>query len=226
MSQVKIRVATSFQIKAARALIGWTADDLSRRSAVSLRTIRRAELAERDTSITSANDLAVRHALEDAGVEFIDENGGGSGAACGKRINTKIANKIVSERATNGLAGEYVLGESTIMSNGLGITAVTATMLIAAATGSVHGAIIPLSPKRTSRRDRSEGGLKRASSSQRQSRRCLPTLGGEPAVGSSDIRRLSLNLARSSHDWSLPKRKQPEYAGNYEEMDRDRRFFA
>ncbi len=79
MGQGKKRDLTSFQIKAARALIGWTADDLSRRSAVSLRTIRRAELAERDTSMTSANDLAVRHALEDAGVEFIDENGGGPG---------------------------------------------------------------------------------------------------------------------------------------------------
>jgi hypothetical protein len=79
MGQGKKRQLTSFQIKAARALIGWTADDLSRRSAVSLRTIRRAELAERNTSMTSANDLAVRHALEDAGVEFIDENGGGPG---------------------------------------------------------------------------------------------------------------------------------------------------
>ena len=79
MGQAKKRDLTSFQIKAARALIGWTADDLSSRSAVSLRTIRRAELAERDTSMTSANDLAVRHALEDAGVEFIDENGGGPG---------------------------------------------------------------------------------------------------------------------------------------------------
>jgi hypothetical protein len=53
--------------------------DLSRRSAVSLRTIRRAELAERDTSLTAANDLAIRRALEAAGVEFIDENGGGPG---------------------------------------------------------------------------------------------------------------------------------------------------
>jgi hypothetical protein len=79
MGQAKKGQLFSFQIKAARSLIGWTADDLSRRSAVSLRTIRRAELAERDTSLTSANDLAIRHALEDAGVEFIQENGGGPG---------------------------------------------------------------------------------------------------------------------------------------------------
>ncbi len=42
-------------------------------------TIRRAEGAENETSMTSANDLAVRRALEAAGVEFIDENGGGPG---------------------------------------------------------------------------------------------------------------------------------------------------
>jgi hypothetical protein len=31
------------------------------------------------TSLTAANDLAIRRALEAAGVEFIAENGGGSG---------------------------------------------------------------------------------------------------------------------------------------------------
>ena len=42
-------------------------------------TIRRAELTEDETSITVANDSAVRRALEAAGVEFIDENGEGPG---------------------------------------------------------------------------------------------------------------------------------------------------
>ena len=79
---------TSPQIRAARALIRWTAEDLSRQSAVSLRTIRRAELAERDTSMTAANDLAIRRALEAAGVEFIDENGGGLGVRLKKRTRT------------------------------------------------------------------------------------------------------------------------------------------
>src|SRR5262249_16893134 len=61
---------TNSQIRAARALLGWTANELSRQSAVSLRTIQRAELQE--TSMTAANDLAVRRSLEAAGVEFID----------------------------------------------------------------------------------------------------------------------------------------------------------
>jgi hypothetical protein len=79
MGQDKKRALTSSQIRAARALVRWTAEDLSRQSAVSLRTIRRAELAERYTSMTAPNDLAVRRSLEAAGVEFIDEDGGGPG---------------------------------------------------------------------------------------------------------------------------------------------------
>ena len=53
--------------------------DLARQSSLSVATIRRAELTDDETSMTAANDLAVRRALEAAGVEFIDENGGGPG---------------------------------------------------------------------------------------------------------------------------------------------------
>src|SRR6516162_11354681 len=87
--QQKKKPLTSAQIRAARALIRWTAEDLSRQSAVSLRTIRRAELAQRETSMTMPNDLAVRRALETAGVEFIDENGGGLGVRLRKRQGKK-----------------------------------------------------------------------------------------------------------------------------------------
>jgi hypothetical protein len=45
----------------------------------SVATIRRAELAEDKTSMTAANDLAVRRAFEAVGVEFIDGSGGGPG---------------------------------------------------------------------------------------------------------------------------------------------------
>ena len=70
---------TSDQIRAARALVRWSAEDLARTSVVGVTTIRRAELTETQTSLTAANDLAIRRALEAAGVEFIDENGGGAG---------------------------------------------------------------------------------------------------------------------------------------------------
>jgi hypothetical protein len=70
---------TSGQIRAARAFLRWRAEDLARESAVGVATIRRAELADSETSMTAPNDLSVRRALEAAGVEFIDENGGGPG---------------------------------------------------------------------------------------------------------------------------------------------------
>ena len=89
MSQELKRPLTSGQLRAARALLRWSAEDLSRRSSVSLRTIRRAELAEQDPTMTTANKLAVRRALEDAGIEFIDENGGGPGVRLRKRSQGK-----------------------------------------------------------------------------------------------------------------------------------------
>jgi hypothetical protein len=77
--KVNMKPLTSAQIRAARALLRWTAEDLARSSALSVATIRRAELTEEATLMTTANDLAVRRALEVAGVEFIDANGGGPG---------------------------------------------------------------------------------------------------------------------------------------------------
>ena len=70
---------TSAQIRAARGLLRWSAEDLAAQTLLSVATIRRAELTEGETSMTATNDLAVRRALENAGVEFIDGNGGGPG---------------------------------------------------------------------------------------------------------------------------------------------------
>ena len=70
---------TSAQIRAARALIRWSAEHLARESMLGVTTIRRAELTQHETSLTSANDRAIRQTLEAAGVEFIDANGGGPG---------------------------------------------------------------------------------------------------------------------------------------------------
>lgn len=76
---------SSAQIRAARALVRWSANDLAQASAVGVTTIRRAELRESETAMTAANDHAVRRALETAGVEFIDENGGGPGVRLRER---------------------------------------------------------------------------------------------------------------------------------------------
>jgi transcriptional regulator with XRE-family HTH domain len=76
---------TSAQIRAARALIRWSAEDLAKETTLSVTTIRRAELKDSETSLTNANDRAIRHALESAGVDFIDENGDGPGVRLRKR---------------------------------------------------------------------------------------------------------------------------------------------
>jgi hypothetical protein len=90
---MKSRPLTSAQIRAARALLRWSAEDLARASALGITTIRRAELTENATSLTAANDLAVRRALEGAGVEFIDENGGGPGVRLRQRHQPKTPKK-------------------------------------------------------------------------------------------------------------------------------------
>ena len=86
---MKTRPLSSAQIRAGRALLRWTAEDLARASALGVNTIRRAEIAERQTSLTAANDLAVRRALEAAGVEFIDGNGSGPGVRLRKGTERK-----------------------------------------------------------------------------------------------------------------------------------------
>jgi hypothetical protein len=58
---------------------------LAQYSSLGVNTIRRAEAADDATSLTTANDLAIRRALESAGVEFIDENGGGPGLRLKKK---------------------------------------------------------------------------------------------------------------------------------------------
>jgi hypothetical protein len=68
------------QIRAARALLHWAAVDLVRQSGVSLATIQRAEAVDGKTAMTLANASAVRRVFEAAGIEFIEENGGGPGA--------------------------------------------------------------------------------------------------------------------------------------------------
>jgi ribosome-binding protein aMBF1 (putative translation factor) len=90
MSRIKSPSSlTSAQIRAARGLVRWSAEDLAKKARLGLATIRRDEQSEMETSLTAANDLAVRRALEAAGVEFIDENGGGPGVRLHKPAHQK-----------------------------------------------------------------------------------------------------------------------------------------
>jgi transcriptional regulator with XRE-family HTH domain len=80
---------SSAQLRAARALLRWSALDLAKASKVGVATIRRVEIIDGDIPVTPANELAIRRALEAAGVEFIDENGGGPGV----RLRTSAKEK-------------------------------------------------------------------------------------------------------------------------------------
>lgn len=71
------------QIKAARALLGLTQNDLATATGLSVQTIKRMETAGTLRS-TVSNVLAIQNALENAGVVFIPENGGGTGVRLAK----------------------------------------------------------------------------------------------------------------------------------------------
>ena len=86
---MKLPRISSAQIRAARALLKWSAQDLASASALGVNTIRRAEVAEAEIALTAANSLAVRNALETAGIEFIEENGGGPGVRSKKSAKGK-----------------------------------------------------------------------------------------------------------------------------------------
>ncbi|MGA1860339.1 helix-turn-helix domain-containing protein [Azospirillum sp. 11R-A] len=65
------------QLRAARALIGWTREALAEAAGTTTRTLARLEGGE--TEARSSTARAIRRALEAAGVIFIDENGEGPG---------------------------------------------------------------------------------------------------------------------------------------------------
>ena len=65
-------IITPEQIRAARALLRMEQDELARRAQVSVATVRRLEAAEGQSRVAPATLDEVRHALEDAGAEFIE----------------------------------------------------------------------------------------------------------------------------------------------------------
>ena len=70
---------TSEQVRAARALLRIEQTDLAERSGVSLPTIKRLEAKPGRLSAYGLTVSAIRRALEEAGVIFVEENGDGAG---------------------------------------------------------------------------------------------------------------------------------------------------
>lgn len=66
-------VLTPQQLRAARALVGWSREDLAKKAGISPATVRGFELLAADSKHSTI--LRMRRALEIAGVEFIDDDG-------------------------------------------------------------------------------------------------------------------------------------------------------
>ncbi len=78
---------TASQCRAARALLDWSQQHLAGQSRVGIVTIRQLEAGAHEPR--PATLQVVRQALEKAGVEFIDENGGGPGVRLRKPSRQK-----------------------------------------------------------------------------------------------------------------------------------------
>lgn len=77
------------QIKAARALARLDQAELAKRAGLSAPTIKRLEQARGPISANTKTEMQIRTAFADAGVDFIDQNGGGAGV----RLKTPEAKK-------------------------------------------------------------------------------------------------------------------------------------
>lgn len=82
----RAQILDRLQSKAARALLGWSQERLAEQAGVSQTTVASFEAG---LSVpVKQNLLAIRRALEEAGVDIIDENGGGLGARLRKPVQS------------------------------------------------------------------------------------------------------------------------------------------
>jgi hypothetical protein len=78
-----LRLLTGGQMRAARALLRWTAQDLADHTRLGVATIRRAEARDGPVSVTQANAETIIRILEAAGIELLN------GSAPGARLHKK-----------------------------------------------------------------------------------------------------------------------------------------
>lgn len=76
------------QIRAARALLGWSQDDLARAATIGVATLRRLEGAKGKIRGTAETIWKIQMALEQGGVEFIE---GDDTKGPGVRLKTPLA---------------------------------------------------------------------------------------------------------------------------------------
>ena len=71
-------MVTVEQLRAARGLLGWSQSQLAARAGLSLPTVKRLE-AGFGPRVSDEARGKMQRAIEAAGIEFLDENGGGLG---------------------------------------------------------------------------------------------------------------------------------------------------
>jgi transcriptional regulator with XRE-family HTH domain len=76
------------QLRAARALLGWSQTDLARHAGLSVPTVKRLE-GGFGPNVSDEARVKMQKTLERAGINFIDENGGGPGVRLSKRQRAK-----------------------------------------------------------------------------------------------------------------------------------------
>ncbi len=76
----------AIQVKMARAAVGWGVRELAKKAGVAANTVTRIENGA-DAKQSTMDRL--QQALESAGIEFIDENGGGPGVRLRKQRQRK-----------------------------------------------------------------------------------------------------------------------------------------
>jgi len=79
LTRVPVQNVSNRQIKAARALIGWSQEHLTAASGVSLPTVKRLESADGLLGGRPGTRDRLIAALASAGIVFIDEDGQGAG---------------------------------------------------------------------------------------------------------------------------------------------------
>jgi transcriptional regulator with XRE-family HTH domain len=80
-------MVTPGQCRAARGLLGWNQQELARNARVGIVTVHQLETGVSQPRRATLD--VIRRAFELAGVEFIDENGGGPGVRLRKRQRKK-----------------------------------------------------------------------------------------------------------------------------------------
>jgi transcriptional regulator with XRE-family HTH domain len=78
---------TPEQCRAARALLGWSQQDLANQARVGIVTVNQLENGLSQPRPATLD--VIQRALEAAGVEFIDENGGGPGVRFRRRTSKR-----------------------------------------------------------------------------------------------------------------------------------------